>query len=209
MKREEKNAQTRRKILEGALQEFSEKGYEGASLNTVCSKNGLSKGIIYHYFNDKDDLYLLCVGECFGALTAYLRREAGALSGTAEERLRAYFDVRLRFFTDYPLFLGIFTDAALNPPAHLAEEIARHRNSFDEWNIAMLTALLEGETLRKGLSVSVIAEDFRMYMDFFNSRFQTALRGGQAPAAVLKEHEERCHRQLDILLHGVLGGRDA
>lgn len=73
MKREEKNAQTRQRIVDAALEEFSQKGFEGASLNVVCAQNDLSKGIIYHYFKDKDELYLLCVGLCFDEMAGKLR----------------------------------------------------------------------------------------------------------------------------------------
>ena len=51
MKREEKSALSRQRILDAATEEFSQKGYEGASLNTVWAKKGISKGIIYHHFN--------------------------------------------------------------------------------------------------------------------------------------------------------------
>ena len=204
MKREEKNVLARGRILQAALAEFSAKGYEGASLNTVCAENDISKGIIYHHFKDKDELYLLCVRACFDALTAYMQEKARALCGTTEERLRGYFDARLQFFAGQPLYLGIFTDAALDPPAHLCAAVAQSRNAFDALNIAILTGLLEHELLRKGLRVCDVAEDFRMYLDFFNTHFKAALRGGRSREAVLKEHEQKCHRQLDIWLHGVL-----
>ena len=54
------------------MQEFSAKGYTGASLNTACAENNISKGIIYHHFKDKNELYLLCVEKCFNSLTAHL-----------------------------------------------------------------------------------------------------------------------------------------
>ena len=41
-------------------------------------------------------------------------------------------------------------------------------------------------------------------MDYFNLRFKTAFAMGCRPEDILKEHEERCRRQIDILLHGVL-----
>lgn len=46
MKREEKSALSRQRILEAAMEEFSLKGYEGASLNAVWAEKGISKGII-------------------------------------------------------------------------------------------------------------------------------------------------------------------
>ena len=72
MKREEKNQQTKRRIMESALKEFAEQGYGASSVNNICSCEGVSKGIIYHYFQTKDELYLACVDECFRALTEYL-----------------------------------------------------------------------------------------------------------------------------------------
>ena len=72
MKQEEKSALARRRILDAAMREFADKGYEGASLNTVCAENGISKGIIYHHFRDKSELYLLCVAAAVAAACAGL-----------------------------------------------------------------------------------------------------------------------------------------
>lgn len=204
MKREEKNALSRQRILEAALEEFSQKGYEAASLNNVCAEKGISKGIIYHHFKDKDALFLLCVEDCFTQVSAYLQETAEALSGTAQEKLAAYFDARLRFFALHPVYLGIFAEAAFNPPAALAEEIARRRQAFDRLNADVLTGVLGKASLRAGLSAETVVEDFRMYMDYFNLRFRSAFRGGRSIDEILTEHEEKCRRQLDILLHGVL-----
>ena len=41
MKREEKNRQTRRRILEGALAEFGRQGYGGSSVNSLCAAQGI------------------------------------------------------------------------------------------------------------------------------------------------------------------------
>ena len=202
MKREEKNMLSRQRILEAVLREFSQKGYEGASLNTVCAEKGISKGIVYHYFKDKDELYLFCAADCFEKLTAYLKGTAEA-AGHPEERLRSYFDARLCFFAETPAYLGIFLDVVLYPPAHLAEKLSEIRRPFDQQNIAILTALLKSAPLREGVTVSAVVEDFRMYMDYFNARFWTVLSEADTPRQALREHEERCHRQLGILLYGV------
>lgn len=208
MNREEKNALSRQRILEAALEEFSHRGYEAASLSNVCAEKGISKGIIYHHFKDKDALYLLCVEDCFDRVSAYLQEAAGKLSGTAEEKLAAYFDARLRFFALQPVYLGIFAEAAFNPPAALTEEIARRRQGFDRLNAAVLSDLLEAAPLRKGLKAAVVVEDFRMYMDYFHLRFRTAFRSGRSMDEILTEHEKKCRRQLGILLHGVLEDRN-
>ncbi|MDD3410620.1 MAG: TetR/AcrR family transcriptional regulator [Eubacteriales bacterium] len=204
MKREEKSALSRQRILEAAAREFAQKGYDAASLNVICAENDLSKGIIYHYFKDKDELYLLCVTECFEKLTASLESASASEADCIECQLRRYFDARLRFFADHPVYLGLFMTTALYPPAHLAAELARARMPFDRLNISVLTRLLENTPLRSGLTAAAVVEDFRMYMDYFNARFRSALTNAENPQQALRDHEERCHRQLDLLLHGVL-----
>ena len=209
MKREEKNALSRQRILDAAMEEFSRKGYAGASLNTVCAEKGISKGIIYHHFKDKDELYLLCIKECFDAITSYLEKTAETFTGSATERLQAYFDARLCFFAEHPLYLGIFADATFHPPGNLADAIADSRKGFDDLNISILTNLLQNETLREELSIDLIVEDFRIYMDYFHMRFRADFAMTKPSDDILHEYEEKCHRQLDILLHGVLGEKNA
>lgn len=204
MRRDEKNAQSCQRILDGAMREFAAKGYEAASLNTVCAENHISKGIIYHHFKDKEALYLCCIGKCFGALTAYMENATAHLSGKAEQVLRQYFDARLAFFRQNPVHLALFTSAVLQPPAHLVLEIAAARRDFDQLSISILTGLLQQSTLRQGVTVQTAVEDLWLYMDYFNLRLQQETERNTAPEQALKNHEERCHRQINMLLYGVL-----
>lgn len=59
MKQSEKTKNTYNKILSSAIEEFGEKGYDNASLNTICSKYAISKGLIYHNFKNKDNLFFV------------------------------------------------------------------------------------------------------------------------------------------------------
>ena len=107
MKQEEKSARSRQRILEAAMEEFSQKGYEGASLNSVWAKKGISKGIIYHHFKDKDELYLRCVEVCFNEMTSYLC-SVQYTSENGKERIHKLLTIRQRFFHENPLLGNIF-----------------------------------------------------------------------------------------------------
>lgn len=45
-------------ILAAAADEFAANGLQGASFNRIIESAGLSKGAMYYYFDDKEDLYL-------------------------------------------------------------------------------------------------------------------------------------------------------
>ncbi len=52
------NQDKQERILNAAAQEFAQKGYATASTNEIVKAAGISKGLLFHYFNNKKDLYL-------------------------------------------------------------------------------------------------------------------------------------------------------
>lgn len=199
MKREEKNQQTKRRIMDSALAEFSAQGYGASSINTICAGEDISKGIVYHYFETKDILFLACVNECFQRLTEYIRenmphREDG------ESSLEDYFAVWAKFFYSYPVYRRIFCDAVISPPAHLRGEIQKCRQDLDRLNIQILERLLSLYSLRPGISKDVFIEMFRQFQDFICVHDQMTNTEGKS----FDIYDEQCRKALNILLYGVI-----
>jgi len=48
----------RERILNAASEEFAQKGYQNASTNEIVKKAGISKGLLFHYFENKQNLFL-------------------------------------------------------------------------------------------------------------------------------------------------------
>jgi len=46
------------RILEAALNEFASKGYHKASTNAIVKEANVSKGLLFHYFQSKRDLFI-------------------------------------------------------------------------------------------------------------------------------------------------------
>jgi len=57
--------EVRNNITEKALQEFREKGYNGASIRSIAKNSDTSVGNIYKYFNGKDDIYENLIGSVY------------------------------------------------------------------------------------------------------------------------------------------------
>lgn len=200
MKREEKNQQTRRRIMDSALSEFSQRGYGASSVNTICAAQSISKGIIYHYFETKDDLYLACVEECFQRLTEHLRTCLVTQQEAAEEQLGKYFSVRMDFFRAHPVYQPIFCEAIISPPIHLKSEIQAARRVFDALNVEILESILQPLALRTPFTMAEVVETFRQYQDFINARYQMSGMSAQDFAV----RDESCRKALSILLYGVV-----
>ncbi len=55
--------ETREKLIESAKAEFMEKGYNKASLRSICGKAGVTTGALYFFFEDKADLFRAIVSK--------------------------------------------------------------------------------------------------------------------------------------------------
>ncbi len=70
-----------RRILDGALSEFADKGYARASLNSLVARLGISKGSIFQYFSDKSGLFNQVFDFAVDKVKDHLRRVREATRG--------------------------------------------------------------------------------------------------------------------------------
>lgn len=125
-------AQTRRDLLDAALEVFGACGYASATLGQIADHAGVTRGALYHHFADKADVY-----------DALLRREADEVAGPLMaallgdglplQRLRDFIvayckalarDARFRRAVELLLFGGPGTPAAAR---------ARTRRGYQAW----------------------------------------------------------------------------
>ena len=57
---------TRAELLEVATDEFSEKGYAGARVEEIVQRCGVTKAVLYHYFESKEQLFVAVMGAARG-----------------------------------------------------------------------------------------------------------------------------------------------
>ncbi len=84
----------REAILTAALEAFASHGFEGASYNQIIEKAGISKGAMYYYFDDKEDLYATVVRHELDEVLAELQDFPQVR--TAEEFWQALLEMTLR-----------------------------------------------------------------------------------------------------------------
>lgn len=203
MKREEKVQLTRRKIMDNALKEFSANGYGAGSVNNIFDpEQGISKGIIYHYFSSKDELFLACVGECFEQLKSYIEKQFVQSSGsvTAEECFNRYFSVRMKFFQENPQYQKIFMEAILMPPAHLKAGIMQCRQPMEEMNRNILEELLSRIPLRIPLNKDEVTRIILQFINFVDLQYSL----GETGVTTIEALEKKNRQVLDILLNGIV-----
>ena len=58
-------ARARQMIIQAAMEEFSDKGLSGARVNEIARRAGANKRMLYHYFGNKNALYLAAMEHAY------------------------------------------------------------------------------------------------------------------------------------------------
>ncbi|PBC62579.1 TetR family transcriptional regulator [Streptomyces sp. Tue6028] len=108
---------TRDQILEAARAEFSERGYEKASVRGIAKAAGVDSALVHHYFGTKEQVFEAAIEVAFApALAAPAAIEDGPLDGVGERLTRFVFGVWENPATRTPL-LAIVRSAVNNEAA--------------------------------------------------------------------------------------------
>lgn len=79
-------------IIEAALQEFGRRGFAATRLEDVAERAGVTKGTIYVYFKDKEELFKAAARGSLGSALSEVEALAANFEGSAEDLLRAHFE---------------------------------------------------------------------------------------------------------------------
>jgi AcrR family transcriptional regulator len=111
----ERRTTTRRALLEAARTLFAERGYHETAAEEIVRRAGLTRGALYHHFEDKKDLFRAVVDKMEDEIDERIEEAERAQSGLPEAVMAGYRvfldaaldpEIRRTFFLDGPSVLG-------------------------------------------------------------------------------------------------------
>ena len=111
------------RILEAALNEFADKGYKKASTNTIVREAGVSKGLLFHYFISKKELYILLYKYAREAIANELFENVNFGDKDVLNRMTEATVVKVQSYVSHPLFMQLFEKFPMVEDQEIIERI--------------------------------------------------------------------------------------
>jgi TetR/AcrR family transcriptional regulator len=102
-------AATRTKLLTAARREFAQSGLAGARVDEIAARAGVNKQLVYHYFGDKDALYLAVLEWVYEELRAK-ERELNLEGLPPERAIRKLIESSFDHLAEHPDFIVLLND---------------------------------------------------------------------------------------------------
>lgn len=100
---------SKEKILNNALELFTEHSYREVTIEQIADNSGVSKGAVFHYFDSKYELALECL---YSELQEFSSQIYSQLEGAEkpEEKLKLIIDITVDYFVEQPKIARFFIE---------------------------------------------------------------------------------------------------
>jgi AcrR family transcriptional regulator len=185
-------------IAQAAKAVFAERGYQGATLEEIAHRAGMSKATIYIYYKNKDDLFLQVVEELVNMAMAITAEEA-TTSRPPIEKLYAMVRNKMEFYERERDFFRIY----LNERHGL--EIAPkdpHKQALREMYLQGVQTL--SKVLQEGMDVGVLRPMDSRRLAFFLQEMMSTIQIHRFQGKAKTSVQEDVEQLLELFLNGAL-----
>lgn len=94
------------RLIISAMEEFGNNQFAKASTNNIVKNAGISKGLLFHYFENKEALYNYLIEFALKTISEPITKEIGLEDRDIIRRLQRISDLKIRIIHKYPSLLN-------------------------------------------------------------------------------------------------------
>jgi TetR/AcrR family transcriptional regulator len=146
-------AATRQKLLTAARREFARSGLAGARVDEIAARAGVNKQLVYHYFGDKDALYLAVLEWVYEEIRAK-ERELNLDGLPPEQAIRKLIESSFDHLAEHPDFIVLLNDENRGGARHVrgSKKIEALHSPLVSLVSKILGEGVRGGVFRKGIN---------------------------------------------------------
>lgn len=204
-----KDPQKENAMLKASMAQFARFGYHDTKTDEIVKVAGVSKGLLFHYFGNKANLYTTCYAY---ASQFFYQRVDYSVWTESEDLISMVINAtkyKIQIQLDYPLefnfLMRVFSEMALLPH-HLKEEMEHKLKEDIQTNLHVMNPVIEKLPLREGLDPAEVMRVINTLLDSEMRRVQQEM--SRHPEWQTMEDIEplidRIKLDLDILENGFM-----
>lgn len=184
----EKEKQDR--IINAATKEFARKGYDKASTNEIVKEAGISKGLLFHYFKNKKQLYLFLKDHLLELLAEEFYGDSTFTHPDIFVRIQQATLIKMALRNKYPDIFKFMTRVYLEDSPEVNVELEKWKTELAAVNINKVFAGIDTSLFREDIdarrAIKIITWAFEQYAE------EEAAKARISPA---------CEFDLDTIYH--------
>ena len=193
------------KIMLACMEVFAENGYEGASTNEIVKRADISKGILFHYFGNKKNLYLYVLDRTLDRVIDKFNTAYSVATSDLFERIALSAMIKLKLSLEEPLVYKLIFVTFINTPKSIEDEIKQRYKRLYDIAIPMLLDGLDLSKVRSGIDPNKAIEVIVLFMEGFQAKYIEAYKNipPEQALSLIDQLSEESKAYMDILKKGI------
>lgn len=192
------DAEKRQRILNASMEEFS-KGFSAASTDNIVKKAGISKGLLFHYFGTKRDLYLYVIDYALVAITREYTDLINTKSGDILERLWQMSLLKRELCFQHPDIFSFLTSAYYIAKDEPGGDFNRRFAVLQEEIFYALYSNIDPALLKPGIDGQMASNVIRWTLTGLSDQITAERKRFDEMTAEYDVYLEETKRYLDLL----------
>ncbi len=193
----------RESIIAAMVDEFALNGYRKASLNTIVSRAGISKGSLYQYFSSKEEIFIFVFDHFTTLVKRAISAETANLDGGRADfwgKVKGVLLVGIAFVDRHPEYFQLYLRVLFEHDLPKREElIARVRLFSKEYFTPVVKLGIKEGLLRSDISIEILVFSLDAMLDRFLQGYSKKYLDGGLELA------QKSGRQLDGVIDEIIG----
>jgi TetR/AcrR family transcriptional regulator len=123
------------RIINAAIKEFAQKGYDKASTNEIVKEAEISKGLLFHYFKNKKQLFLFLVNYCYETVAELFYQKFSFTEVDFFNRMRQSVIIKMELSERYPDIFKFIQEAYMEDAVEIKQEMEEKKRELIHLNI--------------------------------------------------------------------------
>jgi AcrR family transcriptional regulator len=139
---------TASRILDAALTEFAERGFDGTSTAAIAERAGVAKALVFHHFGSKDALFLAVAEHTIERARLEYDRVMAEAPPDLLARVLAWTERKFAMFREDPRQLRFLMVSLVHAPKPLRDDVRRIHQSLASRDAHKLVEGMDASRLR-------------------------------------------------------------
>jgi len=144
------------RIINAAIKEFAQKGYDHASTNGIVKEAGISKGLLFHYFGNKKQMFLFLFDHCYELIADHFYQKIDLTEKDFFTRIRQAVIIKMELLTTYPDLFKFIEEAYLEDSPEVKMEVDKKIKELNEVNIGKVYEGIDFSKFRNDMDIKKV-----------------------------------------------------
>lgn len=187
------------RILNAALKEFAENGYEQASTNQIVKNAGIGKGMLFYYFKNKKDLYQFLIEYSMNITMNKFLNLVDTTETDFINRMRQVSLLKMKLYAENPDIMNFMGTLILSNELELAEDLITRMNELKKLGNAKLYDNIDTSLFRDEVDVNKVYKLIQWSLEGYQNELTSRLQGQKMSAIDMDLLWDEFYEYLDIM----------